>query len=109
MVCLWLFFKTNHFLTPWFSHLLFVGCPLMLINTILYVFLHNENDIFDANNKYQVQFKVKHGSFKINNIKRGASIIGSAGSGKTESVVYSFLQHFCKHHFSGVIHDYKNL
>ena len=46
--------------------------------------------------------------FKINNIKRGASIIGSAGSGKTESVVFNFLQHFSKHKFSGVIHDYKN-
>src|SRR5690606_40170123 len=42
------------------------------------------------------------------NIKRGASVIGSAGSGKTESVVYGFLQHFQKKEFCGIIHDYKN-
>lgn len=108
MVCLWLIISPNYFLITWFSQLLYVGCPLLFINTVLYVFLHNENEMFDANNKYQVQFKINNGSLKINNINRGASIIGSAGSGKTESVVYGFLQHFCKHHFSGIIHDYKN-
>ena len=58
--------------------------------------------------RYKVRFEVKHGKFQIQNIKRGASIIGSAGSGKTESVVYNFLQHFSKYSFCGVIHDYKN-
>jgi len=92
----------------WVIQLLYIGCPLLLINTVLYVFLHKENEILDSNDKHQVHFKVKRGNFKINNIKRGASIIGSAGSGKTESVVFNFLQHFSKHKFSGVIHDYKN-
>jgi len=59
-------------------------------------------------NKYQVSFKTTKGSFIINNIKRGVSIIGSAGSGKTESVVYGFLQHFQRHGFCGIIHDYKD-
>ena len=58
--------------------------------------------------KYQVHFKLKSGSFKIDNLKRGISIIGSAGSGKTESVVYNLLQHFSKHQFCGIIHDYKD-
>ena len=40
--------------------------------------------------------------------KGGASIIGSAGSGKTESVVYGFLKHFRKESFCGIIHDYKD-
>ncbi|MGO2359430.1 MAG: type IV secretory system conjugative DNA transfer family protein [Mesonia sp.] len=44
----------------------------------------------------------------MDNIKRGASIIGSAGSGKTESVVYGFLKHFQEHQFCGIIHDYKD-
>lgn len=44
----------------------------------------------------------------IQNIKRDASIIGAAGSGKTESVVYNFMQHCSKQGFSGVIHDYKD-
>ena len=58
--------------------------------------------------KYQVRFPTKSGTFKIDNIKRGASVIGSAGSGKTESVVYGFLKHFRENGFCGVIHDYKD-
>src|SRR5690606_20123702 len=107
-ICLWILSKLNVFLDQWITKMLYIGCPLLLINTVLYVFLHTENEAFNSNNKYQVQFKVKRGSFKIDNVKRGASIIGSAGSGKTESVVFNFLQHFSKHKFSGVIHDYKN-
>ncbi|PQV51471.1 type IV secretory system conjugative DNA transfer VirD4/TraG family protein [Jejuia pallidilutea] len=108
VICLGLLFKLSPYLMHWVIQLLYIGCPLLLINTVLYVFLHKEKDILDFNNKYQVHFKVKQGDFKINNIKRGASVIGSAGSGKTESVVFNFLQHFSKHKFSGVIHDYKN-
>jgi type IV secretory pathway TraG/TraD family ATPase VirD4 len=58
--------------------------------------------------KYRVKFKLKLGKFQIENIKRGTSIIGSAGSGKTESVIYNFLQHFSKYQFCGILHDYKD-
>lgn len=88
--------------------LLYVCCPLLLINTVQYVFLHDPEEPANADAKYQVDFKTTKGNFKINNIKRGASVIGSAGSGKTESVVYGFLKHFRKHNFCGVIHDYKD-
>lgn len=88
--------------------LLFFGCPLLLINTVLYVFFQKENKIPEAGLKYEVHFKTKNGNFKIQNIRRGASIIGAAGSGKTESVVYGFLKHFKKHSFCGVVHDYKD-
>ena len=108
VICLGLLFKLSPYLMQRVIQLLYIGCPLLLINTVLYVFLHKENEVLDSNDKHQVHFKIKRGSFKINNIKRGASIIGSAGSGKTESVVFNFLQHFSKHKFSGVIHDYKN-
>lgn len=57
---------------------------------------------------YKIRFKTTYGSLSLANIKRGASIIGSAGSGKTESVVYGFLAHFVEHRFCGVLHDYKN-
>lgn len=108
VICLGLLFKWSSYFIQWVIQLLYIGCPLLLVNTVLYVFLHKENDILDSNDRQQVHFRVKRGSFKVNNIKRGASIIGSAGSGKTESVVFNFLQHFSKHKFSGVIHDYKN-
>ena len=108
VICLGVLFKLNIQVGEWIYQLLYVGCPLFLMNTVMYVFLHKESDLIDDKNKYQVQFKVKGGSFKIDNIKRGASVIGSAGSGKTESVVYNFLSHFSKHSFCGIIHDYKN-
>ena len=90
------------------SIVLYVVCPLILINTGLYVFLHKTENAQNGDSKYQVNFKTTKGIFKLDNIKRGASVIGSAGSGKTESVVYGFLQHFQKEGFCGIIHDYKD-
>ena len=90
------------------SILLYLVCPLMLINIGLYVFLHKTENAQNSDRKYQVNFATTKGNFKLDNIKRGASIIGSAGSGKTESVVYGFLKHFRKEHFCGIIHDYKD-
>ncbi|WP_282081254.1 type IV secretory system conjugative DNA transfer family protein [Aquimarina algiphila] len=87
--------------------ILYIVVPLFLLLIILYVFLHTEQSK-NLDDKYKVQFKVTSGKFQIENIKRGASVIGAAGSGKTESVVYNFLWHFSYHSFCGVIHDYKN-
>ncbi|GAA5225152.1 type IV secretion system DNA-binding domain-containing protein [Salegentibacter mishustinae] len=88
--------------------LLKIVCPLLLINTALYVFLHKRKNSKNSDHRYQVDFATSNGNFKLDNIKRGASIIGSAGSGKTESVVYGFLKHFQKEGFCGIIHDYKD-
>ena len=100
---IWVYYSSNFVQSS-----LYLICPLLLINTVLYVFLHTPNDIVNTDAKYQVNFKTGQGNFKIENVKRGASVIGSAGSGKTESVVYGFLKHFQKHNFCGVIHDYKD-
>jgi hypothetical protein len=88
--------------------LLYLVCPLMLINIGLYVYLHKTESPKNGDSKYQVNFATTKGNFKLDNIKRGASVIGSAGSGKTESVVYGFLKHFQKEGFCGIIHDYKD-
>jgi len=87
--------------------ILYIVVPLLFALTVVYVFFHKEKSK-NHEKKYAVQFKLKRGKFKIENIKRGASIIGSAGSGKTESVIYNFLQHFSKYNFCGIIHDYKD-
>jgi hypothetical protein len=84
-----------------------MGIPALFLNTVLYAFMDKDHH-YQADKKYQVHFKLKQGRFKIDNIKRGASIIGSAGSGKTESVIYNFLQHFSAHAFCGMLHDYKD-
>jgi hypothetical protein len=87
--------------------ILYIILPTIIIGIIIYVFLIPENKS-TSNKKYRVSFKLKRGRFQIENLKRGASIIGSAGSGKTESVIYNFLQHFSKHNFCGILHDYKD-
>jgi hypothetical protein len=87
--------------------IVFIIVPLLFLGTMVYVFFHREETLI-KDKKYQVHLKLRWGKFKIENIKRGASIIGSAGSGKTESVIYNFLQHFSKHEFCGILHDYKD-
>ena len=87
---------------------LYLACPLLLLNIGLYVFIHKTNNPKNGDTKYQVDFATTKGNFTLENIKRGASVIGSAGSGKTESVVYGFLKHFRKEGFCGIIHDYKD-
>ncbi|WP_040506480.1 type IV secretory system conjugative DNA transfer family protein [Gillisia limnaea] len=87
---------------------LYLVCPLTLINVGMYVFLHKTDKPKSGNIKYRVNFPTTKGNFKLENIKRGASVIGSAGSGKTESVVYGFLKHFRKEGYCGIIHDYKD-
>lgn len=82
--------------------------PLCLINAVLYSLIDFVKDVQKIEKKYRVRFNLNSGSLKLQNIRRGASVIGSAGSGKTESVVYNFLKHFQKYQFCGVIHDYKN-
>lgn len=74
----------------------------------MFVFFQKEVDSNFTDSKYEVQFKTENRSFKINNLRRGVSIIGASGSGKTESVVYGFLKHFAHYNFCGVIHDYKD-
>lgn len=92
---------------PWEHIILYMVVPILFVGTILYGLFYGENQ-GGTNKKYRVRFKLKNGRFKIDNIRRGASVIGSAGSGKTESVVYNFLQHFSQNRFCGVIHDYKD-
>ncbi len=91
----------------WAHNVLFLVVPVLFVLTVLYAYFYWEKPL-RKDKKYSVNFKLKRGRFYIENIKRGASIIGSAGSGKTESVVFNFLQHFSRYGFSGVIHDYKD-
>lgn len=88
--------------------LLKVVLPLLLLNMLL-VFVHDpDKSSKKKEGKYIVNLPIRYGRLQLRNIRRGASIIGSAGSGKTESVVYNFMRHFHKHGFCGVMHDYKH-
>ncbi len=78
---------------------------LMLISLIL---LSIEEANPPEHKKYRLRFPLESGSLTIANIRRGISITGAAGSGKTQSVVYSLLKHLSSKQFCGVIHDYKD-
>lgn len=88
--------------------LLYALLPSLFLNMLfgLLLYIREEEDAIPP--KYRAQLPLRSGSLTLKNIRRGISIIGSAGSGKTESVVYGLLQHFQKHSFCGVIHDYKH-
>lgn len=89
------------------NHVLFYSCPMLLISIAFFVFF--EPPSREKKDKYFVTMPTDGRPVEIKNLKRGISIIGSAGSGKTESTVYYLLKHLGEHNFSGIIHDYKNL
>ena len=91
----------------WEHITLYIIAPTLFLVAVVYGLFFAERQA-PGDKKYQVRFKLSNGRFKADNIRRGASIIGSAGSGKTESVIYNFLQHFSHYGFCGVIHDYKD-
>ncbi len=82
--------------------------PLQIISMICFISIGTADDNDGVHRKYHVTISLKNGKLTLANIRRGISIIGSAGSGKTESVVYNLLRHLSNHIFCGVIHDYKN-
>lgn len=84
-----------------------LSLPLYFIATLVYGLTDtSEQEMLPA--RYRVKFRVENGSFRIKNLRRGVCITGAAGSGKTESVIFNFLNHLQKHEFCGVIHDYKD-
>ena len=91
-----------------FVGLLILVCPLLLISTFRYVFMDYRCASKKLDNQYQVKFKTIHGIFKIDNIRRGASVIGLAGRGKSGSGVDGVLKHFRKQNLCGIIHDTKD-
>lgn len=88
--------------------LLYFGVPFLFVNILLYVFFGKDVKLTPIDKKYRIELNIKGAKFALENIRRGVSIIGAAGSGKTESTVFNFLEHFRKNEFCGVIYDYKN-
>ena len=100
-----LFFHVD--VTTFLKTILYVGLPWGFINLLCYVFVPTK-EIHTVDKKYRVALKTMGGKVVLGNIRRGISIIGAAGSGKTESVVHNLFRHFAANHFCGVMHDYKN-
>ncbi len=95
-------------LSTFLKALLYLILPSLFIALIFYVFIAKDETPANIDKKYKVVLNTKEGKLVLDNIRRGISIIGAAGSGKTQSVVHSLFDHLGTHNFCGVIHDYKN-
>ena len=82
--------------------------PLLFLHVVIYGLVDYYKDDKKPSKVFEVKMKVKGRPLVLGNIRRGVSVMAAAGSGKTESVIYNFLRHFQKEHFSGIIHDYKD-
>jgi type IV secretory pathway TraG/TraD family ATPase VirD4 len=82
--------------------------PLFFVHAVIYGLVDYHKDIGKPSRVFEVRLRVRGRPLVLGNIRRGVSVMASAGSGKTESVIYGFLEHFKKEGFSGVIHDYKD-
>jgi type IV secretory pathway TraG/TraD family ATPase VirD4 len=92
---------------PWESLLLFWACPLLGLYVLGIAFWHTDNNGSKAD-AFTVKLSHRSGQLRLQNIRRGISIIGAAGSGKTESVLAQLLMQCMDNGLSGVVHDYKD-
>lgn len=87
---------------------LWLWLPLLFVHTVSYALVDYYRATHKPSKVFEVKLKVKGRPLVLGNIRRGVSVMASAGSGKTESVIYGFLKHFSQQGFSGIIHDYKD-
>ncbi|MHA7830199.1 MAG: type IV secretory system conjugative DNA transfer family protein [Flagellimonas sp.] len=102
---------TNGWVSGWAGFLrgaLSLWLPMLFVHVVIYGLVDHYKADIKPSKVFVVKMKVRGRPLVLGNIRRGVSVMASAGSGKTESVIYNFLKHFQKENFSGVIHDYKD-
>ena len=91
-----------------FPNIKIVGLVLFIIplsfGGLIYLFGYEKppNPIFD------IAIRTDKGTKYVRNFLRGISIFGSAGSGKTISLIFPILKHFSEQKFAGIIYDFKD-
>ena len=82
-------------------------CPLLgiFVGGITFWYRGETSDPADA---FTMRLTHRRGTLTLQNIRRGVSVIGAAGSGKTESVLAQLLTQCTRNGLSGVLHDYKD-
>lgn len=55
-----------------------------------------------------IKLETDKGDMYLHAIQDGILVYGSAGSGKTKSVLYPIIKHFAKYQYSGVVYDFKD-
>ncbi|MDG1573296.1 type IV secretion system DNA-binding domain-containing protein [Robiginitalea sp. M366] len=91
----------------WHLYLLIWVCPILGITVMLLTYIES-TALEAAADVFTVNLAHRKGVFRLQNMRRGVSVIGAAGSGKTQSVLAQILIHAAKQGLSGVIHDYKD-
>nr|WP_088341715.1 type IV secretion system DNA-binding domain-containing protein [Robiginitalea sediminis] len=91
----------------WDLWLLFWVCPLLGL-FIVGITFWNISETETGADAFTVKLAHRKGVLTLQNIRRGISIIGAAGSGKTESVLAQLLSQCAGNGLSGVLHDYKD-
>lgn len=83
---------------------LYLILPSLVIGGLAGAFTYPEkkDDIWD------VEIQTTKGRKLIKNLRRGILILGSAGSGKTESPIFSIMKHLAAADYGGIIYDYKD-
>ncbi|QBK78154.1 type IV secretory system conjugative DNA transfer family protein (plasmid) [Myroides odoratimimus] len=92
-------------LFPSYKTLIYFILPNFVLGAIISLLTKKKplvDDIFD------IKIITNQGERLLENFDRGVSIFGSSGSGKTQSAIYNFFEHFKKHDFAGCLYDYKN-
>lgn len=102
-----MFYESGTASVEFVQHLLLIQVPNLVLNISLYCFISPYQSP-RLPKKYSMKFRLQEGNLKIDNLIRGVSVMGAAGSGKTESVILAFLKHLSNNSFCGIIHDYKN-
>lgn len=91
-----------------FPNIKIVGLVLFIIplsfGGLIFLFGYEKppNPIFD------IAIRTDKGTKYVRNFLRGISIFGSAGSGKTISLIFPILKHFSEQNFAGIIYDFKD-
>ncbi len=102
IIVLVLYFKfTNIFIN---QIALYLILPSLVIGGLAGAFTYPEkkDEIWD------VEIETTKGRKLIKNLRRGVLILGSAGSGKTESPIFSIMKHLAAADYGGIIYDYKD-
>jgi len=89
----------------------FISTPFMVISLGNW---KKPSDSFKINNEtrkisnpYSFNFKVKGGWINVTNPFRGILVMGSNGSGKSESLAYPIIKQAVEKQYSGIIYDFK--
>lgn len=91
------------------SGMLWVLSPGLMIQAMMLGWFSQKGTINkNSSSPYCFSLKGKNTTWTIDNLRKGISIIGAAGSGKTESLIHPLMVHLAANHFTGVIYDYKN-